>query len=130
MRKKFYILIMILFIVTGHVFAGTTGKIAGMVKDGESGMILPGVNVIIEFEVENRGRTGMVCPYIEFQVVTMKLDGQYTPKKWNTKPKPVEIPALRVKPFKYTLFFKAPDAPLVEPPNKVKIELHPCTKSK
>lgn len=39
---------MILFIVTGQVLAGITGKITGVVKDGESGTLLPGVNVIIE----------------------------------------------------------------------------------
>lgn len=85
-----------------------------------------GVNVIIEFEVENSGRAGKVCPYIEFQVVTTKVDGRYTPKKFNTRPKPFDIPALCVKPFKFTLFFSSPDLPLVEPPHEVKIELYPC----
>ena len=33
---------------SSHVKAGTTGKIAGKVTDGETGEALPGVNVIIE----------------------------------------------------------------------------------
>jgi len=85
-----------------------------------------GVNVIIEFEVENRGRAGKACPYIEFQVATEWLEGKYSSKKWNTKPKPIEIPALCVKPLIYTLFFHFPHLPLIEPPYEVKIELHPC----
>jgi outer membrane receptor protein involved in Fe transport len=48
MKKMFYILIMVQFIFAGQLLAGITGKIAGVVKDGESGMPLPGVNVIIE----------------------------------------------------------------------------------
>jgi hypothetical protein len=82
-----------------------------------------GVNAVIEFEVENSGKAGKICPYIEFEVVTTELDGNYTPKKWHTKPKPVDIPALCVKPFRYSLFFQSPDLPLVEPPHEVKIEL-------
>ncbi len=86
-----------------------------------------GSNAIIEFEVENSGKAGRVFPYIEFQVITTALDGNYSQKKWNTKPKPVEIPALTIQPFKYTLFFEFPALPLVEPPNEVKIEMHPCS---
>lgn len=48
MKKMHLFLIMILLIFTGQLSGGTTGKIAGMVKDAESGMPLPGVNVLIE----------------------------------------------------------------------------------
>jgi hypothetical protein len=88
-----------------------------------------GVNVILEFEVENTGKAGLVCPYIEFQVVTAEVDGKYAPKKFNTKPKPFAIDALTTQPFKFKLFFKLPELPLVEPPHKVTIELHPCPKT-
>jgi len=47
--SKFIIgLIFCLLFVISEIFAGTTGKIAGAVKDSETGEGLPGVNVIIE----------------------------------------------------------------------------------
>lgn len=48
MKKVVCILIAILFILPVQLFAGTTGKITGTVKDAESGQPLPGVNIIIE----------------------------------------------------------------------------------
>ncbi len=48
MNRLFYFLIAIPLIFSGPLSAGTTGKIAGAVKDGETGLPLPGVNVIIE----------------------------------------------------------------------------------
>ncbi len=48
MNRMFCFLIVMLLIFSGQLLAGTTGKIAGAVKDGESGLPLPGVNVIIE----------------------------------------------------------------------------------
>jgi outer membrane receptor for ferrienterochelin and colicin len=47
MFKKLFILMFILTIVPA-VFAGTTGKIAGVVKDKQTGEPLPGVNVLIQ----------------------------------------------------------------------------------
>ena len=47
--SKFIIgLIFCLIFVISEIFAGTTGKIVGAVKDSETGEGLPGVNVIIE----------------------------------------------------------------------------------
>lgn len=42
------VLIVILCVMTSSLQAGTTGKIAGTVKDAETGEVLPGVNVTIE----------------------------------------------------------------------------------
>ncbi|TFH02988.1 MAG: hypothetical protein E4H13_00340, partial [Calditrichales bacterium] len=47
MFRKFLILFLVLAMVP-VVFAGTTGKIAGVVKDKQTGEPLPGVNVLIE----------------------------------------------------------------------------------
>lgn len=46
MGKKIFVVLLILSIPT-IIFAGTTGKIEGVVKDNETGEPLPGVNVII-----------------------------------------------------------------------------------
>ena len=46
-RKSFLILALLLYISTSAL-AGTGGKIAGKVTDAETGMPLPGVNVVIE----------------------------------------------------------------------------------
>jgi len=47
MVKK--VILMTVFLLSfSTVFAGVTGKIAGMIVDSESGQPLPGVNVIIE----------------------------------------------------------------------------------
>ncbi|MBI3786938.1 MAG: hypothetical protein HY276_01670, partial [Ignavibacteriales bacterium] len=49
MKTKFvWCLIILLVVVTGIVVAGTTGKIAGRVKDAKSGEPLIGVNIIIQ----------------------------------------------------------------------------------
>ncbi len=47
MFKKLCILVLVLTMVPA-VFAGTTGKIAGVVKDKQTGEPLPGVNVLIQ----------------------------------------------------------------------------------
>ena len=48
MRKIILVFVLILFFSTQLVFAGTTGKIAGVVTDAENGAPLPGANIIIE----------------------------------------------------------------------------------
>ncbi|NOY78192.1 MAG: TonB-dependent receptor plug domain-containing protein [Calditrichaeota bacterium] len=48
MMKKILLAIVSLTLLANVLFAGTTGKIAGKVKDAKSGQALPGVNVIIE----------------------------------------------------------------------------------
>lgn len=46
--RNLFISILIIFLMTCNVFAGTTGKIAGIVKDAKTGNPLPGANVILE----------------------------------------------------------------------------------
>lgn len=46
--KSALTVISILFVMLTNSFAGTTGKISGKVTDGETGMPLPGANIIIE----------------------------------------------------------------------------------
>lgn len=48
--KNIKVILFIMLLISTHVFAGTTGKIAGWVKDAKSGEALPGVNVYIEGE--------------------------------------------------------------------------------
>ena len=48
MMKKILLAIVSLALLSNVLFAGTTGKIAGKVKDSTSGQPLPGVNVIVE----------------------------------------------------------------------------------
>ena len=48
MFKTLLLIGSILLCLTAFVFAGTTGKIDGLVIDGETGNPLPGVNVIIQ----------------------------------------------------------------------------------
>jgi hypothetical protein len=48
MRVSFTLCSAALILVTSLVFAGTTGKIAGVVRDAQSGEPLPSVNVVIE----------------------------------------------------------------------------------
>jgi hypothetical protein len=82
-----------------------------------------GVNVIIEFDIENLGAATKICPYIEFKLVTSRGSGEYKPKTFNTKPKSYDLPANCLQPFRFTLFFPHPEIPLVESPHEVKIEL-------
>ena len=42
------LLIFMVFLMTGSVYAGVTGKIAGIVVDAKNGEPLPGVNIILE----------------------------------------------------------------------------------
>ena len=42
------LLIFIVFLMVGSVYAGVTGKIAGIVVDSKNGEPLPGVNIILE----------------------------------------------------------------------------------
>lgn len=48
MKKLFYLALMIVTVLAEDSFAGTTGKIAGTVKDAQTGEPLIGVNVLIE----------------------------------------------------------------------------------
>ena len=48
MQSKILILIFILFFCCTGLDAGTTGKIAGLVKDAATGQSLPGVNIIVK----------------------------------------------------------------------------------
>ncbi len=48
MKIKSLVLFIVLLLSANSLWAGTTGKIAGRVVDGETGMGLPGVNVIVE----------------------------------------------------------------------------------
>jgi len=47
MLRKFLVILMVVALVSS-VFAGTTGKIAGIIKDKQTGEPLPGVNVLLE----------------------------------------------------------------------------------
>lgn len=46
--QKLILLVIMVLLVPGAIFAGTTGKIVGRVTDAKSGTALPGVNIIIE----------------------------------------------------------------------------------
>ncbi|MEE9571513.1 MAG: carboxypeptidase-like regulatory domain-containing protein, partial [Candidatus Neomarinimicrobiota bacterium] len=46
--RNIFIAILVIILITCGVFAGTTGKIAGIVKDQETGQPLPGANVMLE----------------------------------------------------------------------------------
>ena len=43
-----YCLFICILMITGTVYPGTTGKIAGQVHDSQTGEPLPGANIIIE----------------------------------------------------------------------------------
>jgi len=44
------VLVLNIGIINTHLYAGTSGKISGRIIDGEAGVPLPGVNVILEGE--------------------------------------------------------------------------------
>ncbi len=48
MKKPIRSAVILLFVLGVHLFAGTTGKIAGVIKDGKTGEPLPGANILIE----------------------------------------------------------------------------------
>jgi outer membrane receptor protein involved in Fe transport len=48
MSKPIICLVIFIFLIIGGSYAGTTGKMAGAIRDAETGEGLPGVNVIIE----------------------------------------------------------------------------------
>ncbi len=85
-----------------------------------------GVNAVLEFAIRNTGRAGTICLYIEFKVVTSRVDGHYSPRTFKTKPKPLAINAMGLTPVKLSLFFPFPELPLIDPPHNVTIELQSC----
>jgi hypothetical protein len=85
--------------------------------------------VTIEFDVENSGRAGKVCPYVEFQVVALDKAGKLVPQPFRTALQTYHVSALSIQPFTFQHTFYAPEWPLVEPPNKVRIGLSPCTET-
>jgi hypothetical protein len=84
------------------------------------------VKVIIEFDIENSGKAGKACPYIEFQVVTSDQYGRRTTYPMRTAPVAYDIPALTIVPIKFEHTFHAPEWPLVDSLDKIMIELFPC----
>ena len=46
--RNILVFITILFLLISSAFSGVTGKIEGIVKDSDTGILLPGVNVIVE----------------------------------------------------------------------------------
>lgn len=84
------------------------------------------VKVIIEFDIENSGKAGKACSYIEFQVVAPNRFGNLTPQPVRTAPMSIDIPALTTKPIKFEKTFHAPEWPLVDSLSKIRIELFPC----
>jgi len=84
------------------------------------------VTVRIEFVIENKGRAGRVCPYIEFKVVDMQkgigLGEQIirSPASWV-----VEVDELSTYVIACEWIFAPTIIPLVKPPHKVKVELYP-----
>ena len=48
MKKHLLPAVSFILIITSYLFSGTTGKIAGIVKDADSGEPLPGVNILLE----------------------------------------------------------------------------------
>ena len=47
MVNRVLVFLLLSFVITIISFAGTTGKLTGYVKDGETGDPIPGVNVVI-----------------------------------------------------------------------------------
>ena len=77
MRKKVNIAFSLLFILVlgwGQVFAGTTGKLRGFVKDAQTGEALPGVNVLISKVWTAEGR---VLDFEESIGAATDLSGEY-----------------------------------------------------
>jgi outer membrane receptor protein involved in Fe transport len=63
----------VLLLVSSLLFAGTTGKIAGVIKDKQSGDPLPGVNVVVE-----ETKLGAVTDFEGHYFVTQVPPGVYT----------------------------------------------------
>lgn len=45
--KRMYLLCMLSLFAVSQAFAGTTGKVAGVIKDAQTGEVLPGANVVV-----------------------------------------------------------------------------------
>ena len=48
MKSKALVVLVALFLIAGHVLAGTTGKIAGIVKDAKTGEPMVGANIVLQ----------------------------------------------------------------------------------
>jgi len=48
MKSKALVVRVALFLIAGHVLAGTTGKIAGIVKDAKTGEPMVGANIVLQ----------------------------------------------------------------------------------
>ncbi len=85
-----------------------------------------GVAVKIEFVIENKGRAGRICPYVEFQVVDLQKGVNSGPQKIRSKESwVVEVSALSTYTLSSEWTFPTSIVPLVKPPHKVKVELYP-----
>jgi hypothetical protein len=90
-----------------------------------------GVVVKIEFVVENKGRAGRVCPYVEFQVVDLRKGIDSGPQKIRSKESwVVEVDALGIYKLSSEWTFAPNIVPLVKLPHKPKVELYPCPEVK
>lgn len=85
-----------------------------------------GVVVKIEFVIENKGRAGRICPYVEFQVVDLRKGINSGPQKIRSKESwVVEVDALSTYTLSAEWTFASNIVPLLKPPHKPKVELYP-----
>jgi hypothetical protein len=79
--------------------------------------------VHIEVTIQNRGKAGKVCPYVEFQVDFLNGDKLQVCR---SNPKSFDIDALGEKSIVFKWVLKEPAVPLLQAPYKVKAELYKC----
>ncbi|MBI3241245.1 MAG: hypothetical protein HYZ49_03020 [Chloroflexi bacterium] len=85
------------------------------------------VVVRVEFVIENKGRAGKICPYVEFKVVDMQRGITSGEQKIRSKEDwVVEVDELSTYTLAREWTFAPAIVPLVKPPHKVKVELYPC----
>ncbi len=73
MNRALLFVVFLMFTITTHLFSGTTGKIAGIIKDAESGEPLPGANIQVEGTV-----MGAFTDVDGFYVILNIPPGNYT----------------------------------------------------
>lgn len=86
--------------------------------------------VKIGIVIENLGRKGKTCPYVEFQAVVLQADGSFNQEAIGSEPKAWEVDTLAKVQINYSFSLEKPSSPLLEPPHQVKVELYECPESR